>query len=393
MIDSKGRDVREMSKAGPRPEHTARPQRAAALNSVAERAATAGWNLAAAGIHWGKRPPATKPVALTERDLRLLALLHDVNYLSSSQLALLGWGGDSSCSRRRLRRLHDLELIDKFRPARAAGSYEWNYRLTVEGWRLIAEARLAAEDKRYKPADIHSISYAEHDLQVNALVLDIAHRARSGAGPLLDAMPFEWHGPRRGEIDPREEKRPESGERCAELPPFYDLEGSCEGVIKPDATLIFGGQKPRQAVLIEYDRTARPHKQFQRLRRYDWFLTEGWTRGRFAFHGVEPVLVFVTLHERTLPALVRAADQVLSAGRRWRPHEGRDRICIGRKRILFTTRERILAGDFRMRRVPRDIPERRKRNVFEKHARFFTREVEFDLVALASQPYDDMLAE
>lgn len=394
MIDSKGGHVREMSKrAGARPESFARPGRAAALNAVAERVATAGWDLGAAGIHWGKRPAAMKPVAITARDLRLLALLLDVNYLSSSQLALLGWGGDSSCSRRRLRRLHDLGLVDKFRPARAAGSYEWNYRLTVEGWRLLADHGMVADDKHYKPADLHSISYVEHDLQVNALVLDIALRARADEGPLVEAMPFAWHGPRSGEIAPREEKRPESGERSVRLPPFFDHGGSREGVLKPDATLIFDSQERRQALLLEYDRTARPHKQLQRLRRYDWFLTDGWTYGRFAFHEIAPVLVFVTLHERTLPALVRAADEVLSATRRWPDREGGGRVYVGRKRVLFTTRERILAGDFRMLRAPRHIPERRKKSELDPHVPFFTREVEFDLVALASQPSDDMLNE
>src|SRR6516164_2579067 len=118
--------------------------------SAAERAVNAGWGLSAAGIHWGKRPTVMKPIALTERDRRLLALLHDVNYLSASQLALLGWGGDSTCARRRLRLLHDRKLIDKFRPARAAGSFEWNYRLTLEGWRLLAEPGTAAAGERYK---------------------------------------------------------------------------------------------------------------------------------------------------------------------------------------------------------------------------------------------------
>jgi hypothetical protein len=46
--------------------------------------------LGAASIQWGRRPAASRPVAVTERDRSLLALLHDVNYLSASQLALLG---------------------------------------------------------------------------------------------------------------------------------------------------------------------------------------------------------------------------------------------------------------------------------------------------------------
>jgi hypothetical protein len=60
-------------------------------SSAAERAARAGWGLSAASIHWGKREAAAKPFAVTERDRRLLELLHDVNYLSSSQMGLLGY--------------------------------------------------------------------------------------------------------------------------------------------------------------------------------------------------------------------------------------------------------------------------------------------------------------
>jgi len=355
-------------------------------SSAAERAARAGWGLSAASIHWGKRVAASKPSAVTERDCRLLELLHDVNYLSSSQMALLGWGGDSTCARRRLRLLHDRGLMDKFRPAAPAGSFEWNYRLTVEGWRMLSDRGMAAERKLYKPADIHSISYVEHDLQVNALVLDLAQRASTGEGPLLDAMPFAWHGPRRGEIDPREEQAPEErSETRARLLPRFFHGGSREGVMKPDATLILGGAEPCQAVLFEYDRTERPHKQIDRLRRYDWFLTEGWTRGRFANHPIAPVLVFVTLYESTLQALVRAADETLGASRAWPDIEARPRLYVGRERALFTTRERFLSGDFRMLRAPSDPLELRGLREVDGRAPFFTREVEFDLIALSTE--------
>ncbi len=355
-------------------------------SSAAERAARAGSGLSAASIHWGKRGAAAKPVAVTERDCRLLELLHDVNYLSSSQMALLGWGADSTCTRRRLRLLHDRGLIDKFRPAAPAGSYEWNYRLTEEGWRMLSDRGMSADRKLYKPADIHSIAYVEHDLQVNALVLHLAHRARAGESPLLEEMPFAWHGPRRGEIDPREEQALEEGsETRARLLPRFFHGGSREGVIKPDATLILGGAGSRRAVLLEYDRTARPHKQIARLRRYDWFLTERWTRGRFAHHPIAPVLVFVTQYESTLQALVRAADETLGASRAWPDTEGRPRLYVGRERVLFTTRERIRSGDFRMLRAPSDPLELRELRQFDGRAPFFTREVEFDLIALSTE--------
>jgi len=357
----------------------------AVASSAAERAARAGWGLSAASIHWGRRGAGAKPVAVTERDCRLLALLHDVNYLSSSQMALLGWGADSTCTRRRLRLLHDRGLIDKFRPAAPAGSYEWNYRLTGDGWRMLSDRGMAADRKLYKPAEIHSIAYVEHDLQVNALVLDIAHRARAGEGPLLEEMPFAWHGPRSGEIDPREEQAPEGdSELRSRLPRFFHG-GSREGVIKPDATLILGGQEPRQAVLIEYDRTARPHKQLARLRRYDWFLTEGWARGRFAHHPVAPALVLVTLHESALHALVKAADETLTASRGQPEADRWQRQYVGRERTLFTTRERIISGDFQMLRAPSEPPELRELREGDRYKGFFAVEIEFDLIARSAE--------
>lgn len=355
----------------------------AVASSAAERAARAGWDLGAATIHWGKRPVASRSVAVTERDRGLLALLHDVNYLSASQMALLGWGGDSTCARRRLRLLHDHGLIDKFRPPAAAGSYEWNYRLTVEGWRVLEDCGMCAEEKSYTPADIHSIAYVEHDLQVNALVLHIARTAHAGDGPLLDAMPFEWHGPRRGEIDPHEEPPPEDD--CplrASLPPVFDRADSREGVLKPDATLILGGAEPCQAVLIEFDCTARPHKQLDRLRRYDWFITEGWMDSRFAHHPIPPAMVLVTLRESTLTALVRAADETLCASRGKPDQDPLQGDYRGRDRIVFTTRERILAGDWRMLRVPRLPPDLRGH---DRRERVPAREITMDLPALSAE--------
>jgi hypothetical protein len=196
-------------------------------------------------------------------------------------------------------------------------------------------------------------------------------------------MPFEWHGPRSGEIDPREEQRPKGGSelRSRLLPRFFPA-GSREGVLKPDATLILGDEEPRQAVLVELDRTARPHKQLDRLRRYDWFLTEGWMHGRFAHHPIAPAMVLVTPREGTLTTLIAAADETLTASRA-RPDSDRyAREYCGRERVLFTTRERILCGDFRMLRVPTRPPDLRDG---DRRERVRPREIEFDLAALAAE--------
>ena len=44
-------------------------------------------------VQWGDHDGNPPGVWLTDRDLRLMALLCDVNFLSARQLLLLGWGG------------------------------------------------------------------------------------------------------------------------------------------------------------------------------------------------------------------------------------------------------------------------------------------------------------
>ncbi len=96
-----------------------------------ERAVQAGDGLAEQTIRWGRRDKPARGVALTARDVRLLALLYDVNFLSSSQLMLLGWGRASNAAGRRLRLLHEAGYVDRFRAPAAVGSNEWIYRITL----------------------------------------------------------------------------------------------------------------------------------------------------------------------------------------------------------------------------------------------------------------------
>ncbi len=162
---------------------------------VDERMLRAGVGLSAGTIQWGRRPSSPAPVGLTMRDLRLMALLHDTNYLSASQLTLLGWGSAERAAQERLKRLHDAGYLDRFRPLVARGTSEWNYRLTQAGWQALVAHEVAADGRHYTPAEITSISYTEHDLQLAAIVLLIATAAATpGPGGLLDRMPFKWHG-------------------------------------------------------------------------------------------------------------------------------------------------------------------------------------------------------
>jgi hypothetical protein len=328
---------------------------------VDERMLRAGVGLSAGTIQWGRRPECPAPISLTVRDLCLMALLHDTNYLSSSQLTLLGWSGAERAAQERLKRLHDAGFVDRFRPLVARGTSEWNYRLTKAGWETLVAHEMAADARHYTPADITSISYTEHDLQLAAIVLLIAQAAAAqGPGGLLDRMPFDWHGPRGGRIEPDTTEQPEPS-AAASLPQHTRLHPgrSRPGYLEPDATLIGRVGEERFAVLVEYDRTDRPHKQLDRLRRYDHFLLDGWRHTHFAEHATPPSVLFLTAREQPLTRLIQTADQTFTAWHGTEHATAREGTHPARQRVVFTSRERILKGDWTMHRTPSLPPELR----------------------------------
>ena len=92
--------------------------------------------------------------------------------------------------------------------------------------------------------------------------------------------------------------------------------------------------------------------QIDGLRRYDWWLLEGWRETHFATHSTPPTVIFLTSRERPLRRLVETADRVLSA---WYGREDagpRAGTHPARERILFTSRERIRASDWTMGQTP-----------------------------------------
>jgi Replication-relaxation len=324
--------------------------------TIVQRALVAGEDLSAGTIAWGRRPEPPPRLALTDRDLRLMALLYGANFLSTSHLTALGWGfSQERAAQMRLKRLHDAGYVDHFRPVSAYGRVEWNYRLTSLGFSALRDCEMVTDERRYTPVPLTSISYAQHDVQLASVVLRIAQEAALDREQALIAqMPFRWLGPRNGHIEIDGDGKTERSE-AAQLPPstsFYPV-ASRTGYLEPDATLIAGAGEDSWAVLIEYDRTERPHKQIDRLRRYDRWLLDGWRKGPFAAHAIPPAVIFLTSHEGPLVRLIETADETFSAyyarGECTSPHED---TYPARERVLFARREQVFAGDWTMRRVP-----------------------------------------
>lgn len=250
---------------------------------------------------------------------------------------------------------------DSARASQGRRERKWIYRLASLGWELLVVNRRAVDDEHYEPVELRSIVSAEHDLQINALVVSLALAATDDnpeRKPLIDAMPFEWHRPRRGTYDPREEEAPEEPDQRTEWSrrKFDNYGRSVSGILKPDATLI-GPKEPLEderqvAVMIEFDRTGRPSKQRNRLHRYERFLLTAWRHSRFALLRWEPAILFVTLTDAQAQGTARLADEELLAywGRNYETpsHDS----MPARRQIGFTTLDKLLKRDWEILQLP-----------------------------------------
>jgi hypothetical protein len=90
---------------------------------VAQRMVLGGEGLSARTLVWGRREGQPPILEVTDRDVRLMALLLDVNFLSASQLVMLGWGRSGErTGQARLKRLHDGGYLDRAILGRDPGS-------------------------------------------------------------------------------------------------------------------------------------------------------------------------------------------------------------------------------------------------------------------------------
>ncbi|HEY0280157.1 MAG TPA: replication-relaxation family protein [Solirubrobacterales bacterium] len=317
--------------------------------------------LVSRGIEHDVREGTRPRLSLTDRDLDILEALCELRYLTTAMLAVLAWGRYNTRLRERLRLLFRAGLVRRFRPPSppSGGRHQWIYELDVKGHRLLRDRREDAAPS-WAPSELYSLSYAEHDLELNALLCEIAARAAAHVGqdgPLWRAAPFRIQGPRSGRVDPDLERSPADADPRNEMAPgsFVDPGSSVAGVIEPDATLTGSHAVSGEpiAVLIEYDRTRRATKLAGKLDRYDHFLADGWRRSRYAALPYEPGVLFVSREESHIENVLREADRRLGAsivhqGERTRRH------FPGREEIAVTSRGRLLAGDDTIMQVTPD---------------------------------------
>jgi Replication-relaxation len=295
-----------------------------------------------------------EPVALRQRDLGIVRDVWRYHFLTTEQLRELWWPDRTpQAARRRLVKLFRGGYLERFRPYSPRGSYEWTYYLAAPGHRLLRQLGAIDPDARFKPREVFDYGRALHDVQVNAWVL--AYRR------LLGTSLIDWQG--------EHQLTPPRATRHAQ--PALDDAWSIEGLrdprprpVVPDAALQIendGAESPR-TFLIEYDRTSRTDKNFDKFRRYDNLLGSWWRHTQLADHGDAPYILFVCQNQAQRDDFLTRADQELT-GHRWHPsHPTEEHQYVGRRRILFCNERDIHHRQPEARRLPPYPPGHPARN-------------------------------
>jgi len=296
----------------------------------------------------------TTPLTVQRRDAAIVRDVWRYKLLATAQLQELWWPGRSErAAQKRLTKLFHAALLERFRPVTRRGSYPWIYQLGPEGHKLLQNTGGIPARRRYERRNVYDYGYVLHDLHLNSWVL--AYRRALG-GALLD-----W-----------------DGETAIEPPPpttrsqlRLDDNWSAEGLktprartVVPDAVLEIAraDRDGSRLFLVEYDRTTRADKNYEKFRRYDSFLTWWWRHTALLDRGEPPWVLFVCQDHAHRDKFLAAADRDLT-GHLWHPSSPpSEKNYPGRHRILFVCDADVHAGILEARRVagyPPGHPARR----------------------------------
>jgi hypothetical protein len=288
--------------------------------------------------------PALVPLPVQRRDMAIVRDVWRYKLLASAQLHELWWSGRTQrAAQKRLTRLFEAGLLERFRPVTRRGSYPWIYQLGPEGHRLLRHAGLIGDRQRYERRDIYDYTYVLHDLHLNSWVL--AYRRL-----LKDAL-LEWEG------ETAIEPPPAARNTQLRLDDSWSVEGlkaDRPRAVVPDAVLELVGPdgEGSRVFLVEYDRTSRVDKNYEKFRRYDAFLSWWWRHTHYSQHGAPPFVVFVCQDELHRDKFLAAADRDLT-GRLWHPSaDPSPAHHPGRTRTLFACEPDAHAGILEAHRVP-----------------------------------------
>jgi hypothetical protein len=203
------------------------------------------------------------------------------------------------------------------------------------------------------PREVYDYGHVLHELQLNAWVLAY----RRAAGDLLLSWEGETH------IEPPREARAQQGVlRVGDYWSAESLRDPRPRLVRPDAVLEVArpDRDVTRVIFIEYDRTQRVDKNYEKFRRYYAVLCWWWQHTSFA-DGDRPYVMFICQDEDERDRLLDAADRELT-GKLWPPSAAPDEeVYIGRRQVLFACELDAHARRLEARRVPAVPPDDRRR--------------------------------
>jgi hypothetical protein len=217
---------------------------------------------------------------ITERDRAIAASLYEHRVLTAEQLYEL-YFDSLDRARDRLAQLHQLGVVERFRPYRQYGSHPYHYLLGQAGALLLASERGIEvgelEYSRAKTLRLASSQQLRHQVQANGVVTRLTQALRAAPGGAL----LEWRGQR----------------RCAQT--WGEL-------VRPDAHMRLQLPSGVLALWLEHDRSTETHARLQdKLDRYE----------ELALAVEQPVTLLLTLiserREREVRRTLRPDGDVL----------------------------------------------------------------------------------
>ena len=296
-----------------------------------------------------------EPCVVQPRDVSIVADVRRYKFLTAPQLRELWWPESSvQAADRRLLKLFRAGYLDRFRPISRRGSFPWTYQLGIEGHRLLRRCGIIAQRERFVRREVYDYGHVLHELQLNAWVLAY----RRAAGDLLLSWEGETH------IEPPREARRRQG--VLKVGDYWSAEGLRDPrprLVRPDAVLEVARRDSdvNRVFFIEYDRTRRVDKNYEKFRRYDTFLCWWWQHTSFA-DGDRPFVMFICQDEDQRDRFLNAADRELT-GQLWHPSAAPDEMeYTGRQRVLFACELDMHVGRLEARRVPSVPPGNGRRD-------------------------------
>jgi hypothetical protein len=189
------------------------------------------------------------------------------------------------------------------RPITRRGSFPWTYQLAAEGHRLLQLADEIPDRERFNPRRVYDYGHVLHEIQVNAWALAYRRATRQAF--------LSWD--RETAIVPETDVRSPEGVRLDDDWPPEGLRNERLRPVRPDAVVEVerGDGLIPPTMLVEYDRTNRVDKNYDKFRRYDMYLNWWWRETDLRDAGA-PLVVFVCQDAAHLEQFVRAADHELT---------------------------------------------------------------------------------